>query len=351
MARTSIALLILLLLACGENKTSERPASPRIKKETKVEIPKQNQKFTVGDKILIELKSNLDLDSVQIELDGQLEVFSDPTFEFTPSTKKVGKRRIKATVFFGGKKETHYRTVICLAEKAPESYGYQIINTYPHDETDYTQGLLIDSGFLYESTGQNSSSRLEKKVITTGETLAQVNLSDDFFGEGLALINDQFYQLTYTSGACFVYNKNLEKINSFSYQNEGWGMTAFEGTLLMTNSTETVFKRDPKTFSIIDQFDVYDNKDKVDSINELEIIDGMIYANVYQEDYIVVIDPETGAVVKKIDMSGLLTDSEAEGVDVLNGIAYDAQSDRIFVTGKLWPKLFEVKFVPKNLVQ
>ena len=168
---------------------------------------------------------------------------------------------------------------------------------------------------------------------------------------GLALINGLFYQLTYRENVCFVYDATFEKVSEFSYSGEGWGICAYNGNLLMTNSTEKIVIRDPKTFSILDEFEVYDNTGKVDAINELEIIDGMIYANVYLEDYIVVIDPETGTVIRKIDMTGLLKSEESEDVDVLNGIAYNQTNDRIYVTGKWWPKLFEVKFVPKNLAQ
>ncbi|MEQ9402985.1 MAG: glutaminyl-peptide cyclotransferase [Cyclobacteriaceae bacterium] len=349
MSKTSIALLALILFACGgETEKSERPTSPRIRKETKIVEPKTNQKFVSGEQIKFQVTSDSRIDSVSIELDGKATNFTDSIFEYTVSSRKVGSKRIKTTVYFSGKKETHYTKTIFLPNIAPEEYTYQVINTYPHDKSDYTQGLLIADGFLYESTGQRGSSTLEKKEIESGKTLEQVNLSDDFFGEGLALINDKLYQLTYTSGACLVYNKGLEQVNSFNYQGEGWGLCEFDGRLLMTNSTEKITIRDPATFSSIDELEVYDNSGKIDSINELEVIDGLIYANVYQEDFIVVIDPETGAVLQKIDMSNLLSAGERDGIDVLNGIAYDREKDRIFVTGKLWPKLFEVKFLPKN---
>ncbi len=353
MSKTSIVIIAFLLFSCGDNgNKTERPASPRIKKETKIVSPKQNQKLSLGQLISFEFEGrNISIDSVQIELDKDKITYSQPKFEVELSSKKVGSRRIKSTVYFGGKKETHYSKVIVLPTQAPTEYSYEVINTFPHNTGDYTQGLLIADGFLFESTGQNGSSSLFKKSIESGEVLEQTNLADDIFGEGLALLNDQFYHLTYHAEECFVYNKSFEQVNSFSYEGEGWGLTSNNGNLLMTNGSNKIFVRDPSTFTIIDELEAYDVDGKVDAINELEMINGVLYANVYQEDYIVGIDPETGAVIEKIDMTGLLDANETAGVDVLNGIAYDEQNDRIFVTGKLWPKLFEVKFTPKNQVQ
>jgi len=353
MSKTSVAIIAILLFSCGEKETKERPATPRIKKQTKLISPKPNEKLSYGDVISFEFTAaDVKIDSIQVEENSTTTMFSKNKFEMKPTSKKVGSQRIKSTVYFSGKKEAHYSKVVVFPTQAPEEYTYEIINTYPHDPTDYTQGLLIDGGFMYESTGQNGSSALKKKEIESGKTLEQINLSDDFFGEGLALLNDKFYQLTYTSQSCFVYDRNFEKINTFTYEDqEGWGLTAFEGNLLMTNSTQKLLLRSPDNFAVLEEYEVYNNEGKVDSINELEVIGGMIYANVYLEDYIVVIDPETGTVLRKIDMTGLLSTENSDGANVLNGIAYDQQNDRIFVTGKLWPKLFEVKFTPKKPVQ
>lgn len=349
MLKTSQLLLVLsILFGCGDQKDKKRPASPRIRKETKIISPNQNQTFTLGDSIPLEVKSEVTIDSVHIEMDDIFKSFENTNFTITSSSPKVGPKRIKVTVFFSGKSEKHYSKVIFLPKEAPEDYTYKIINIYPHDKNDYTQGLLINNGFIYESNGQYGKSTLEKKNIETGQTLQQINLTNEFFGEGLALINNQFYQLTYTSGACFVYDQNFEKVNTFHYQGEGWGLCEFNGTLLMTNGGEKLLVREPSTFSVIEEWHVYDHQGKVDNMNELEIIDGLIYANVYRKDYIIVIDPESNAVIRKIDMRGLLNDRESKDADVLNGIAYDQNNDRIFITGKLWPKLFEVKFVPKD---
>lgn len=348
MTKIGALILTLILFGCADEKKKERPRTPRIVKQTKVLNPKQNQRIKLGENIAFEMTSKEGaIDSVLLESNGEKQLFTSQQFEMVGTPQKVGSHQFKYTIYFGGNSETHYSKVIFLPNEPPIEYTYELINTYPHDSEDYTQGLLIEDGYLYESTGQNGQSTLEKKEINTGKTIDQINLSDDFFGEGLAILNDKFYQLTFTSGACFVYDKNFNKINTFNFQGQGWGIAEFEGNLLMTNGSEKVFVRDPNNFSVIAQLEVYDETRKVDAINELEIIDGMIYANVYQENYIVAIDPNSGAVIKKIDMSGLLSESESRGVDVLNGIAYDQKNDRIFVTGKLWPKLFEVKFIPK----
>ena len=345
-------LTLLFLIGCGENEKSERPVSPRIKKATKLKAPKSNQKFTLGSEIPFEIKiGDTPVDSIVIQLGDETKTFNKPTFNVSLNTKKVGTHRIKTTVFFENKKETHYARIIFLASEPPEEYTYTIVNTFPHDTEDYTQGLMISGDYLYESTGQNGSSSFEKKGIESGRTIQQVNLSDDYFGEGLALINGQFYQLTYTSGACFLYNTQMEQTGSFSYQGEGWGLCTMNDKLLMTDGSEKIFIKDPNNFSTIDQLEVYDDKGKVDYLNELEYIDGLIYANIYQKDIIAVIDPASGMLLRKIDMEGLLQANELRKADVLNGIAYDEANDRIYVTGKLWPKLFEVTFQPKTTIQ
>lgn len=353
MFRTSILLASIILLAsCSDGKKSERPTSPRIRKETKISSPQQNQRLTIGEAInLVVDPGTATVDSIEVEIDKEKQIHTSLEVTLSNNSSRVGNKRIKVTVFFDGKKETHYPKVIFLPSEAPEEYTYTVVNKYLHDKTDYTQGLLIEKGHLYESTGRNGLSTLEKKGITSGETVQQINLGNDYFGEGIAFIGDQLFQLTYTSGACFVYDRDLNVVNTFSFQGEGWGLCPFEGNLLMTDGSHKIFTRNPATFSIIDELEVYDNNDKIDYLNELEIIDGLIYANVYQEDYVVVVDPDTGAVLQKIDLSGLLSPEESRGVDVLNGIAYEQESDRIFVTGKLWPALFEVRFLPKTQVQ
>ncbi|WP_370089929.1 glutaminyl-peptide cyclotransferase [Ekhidna sp.] len=352
MIRLSYVFLVLLLISCTDSKEeTKKPSSPRIRKSTSVENPAQNQNVTRGEQIIVELSSSEDIniDSVEVTVGDVTSTYYQQTFNIDIPTRKVGTWRLLIKAYSGESSETHYRKVIVLPENAPEEFTYTIENTYPHDTDDYTQGLLIKDGILYESTGQNGKSTFKKKNLTTGETLQVVNLASNLFGEGLALLNNEFYQLTWTSGKGFVYNLNMEQIRTFNYQVQGWGLTTLGNELILTDETEKLYFIEPQSFTTQREIEAYTNEGKIDSLNELEVIDGLIYANVYQEDFIVVIDPETGEVLQKIDCSGMLTAEEAEEADVLNGIAYDSDTGRIYITGKWWPKLFEVTFQPKTI--
>lgn len=353
MIRISYAFLFLILIAgCGDGKEeSQKNTSPRIRKSTSINSPTQNQTFVRGESIAIEIATDEDfsVDSVQVSIGDDNRTFPTASFNVEVPSRKVGTWRLLIKVYDGENSETHYRNVIVLPENAPEELTYNIENTYPHNTEDYTQGLLIKDGFLYESTGQRGESTFKKKNLTTGETLKTINLASNLFGEGLALINDEFYQLTWTSGQGFVYNSEMEQIRTFNYQVQGWGLTTLENELILTDETEKLYFVEPVSFTIQREIEAYDNEGKVDSLNELEVIDGLIYANVYQEDFIVVIDPETGEILKKIDCSGILSDEEYQNADVLNGIAQDPETGKIYVTGKWWPKLFEVTFQSKTL--
>ena len=339
------------MFSCKEGKETQNRSSPRIRKNTSVVSPAQNQTITRGTEITVSIETNDEypIDSVQVSVDGLGEIFTIGDFSYTIPNRKVGEQRIRIKVFSGSDTETHQRKVVILSETAPEELTYEIQNTYPHNTDDYTQGLLIKDGWLFESTGQTGKSTFKKKNLESGEDIQVVNLASELFGEGLAEFNNEFYQLTWTSGQGFVYNENMEQVRTFSYQVQGWGLTTIGNELVLTDETEKLYYVDPESFTISREIQVYDDQGKVDSLNELEVIDGLIYANVYQEDFVVVVDPETGEVLQKIDFTGLLSDEEAREADVLNGIAYDSETGRIFVTGKWWPKLFEVTFEPKTI--
>jgi len=348
---SAICVLVTLMFSCKEGKETQKTTSPRIRKNTSVTSPSQNQVITRGTEIAVSIDSNDDypIDSIQVSVDGISEAFNASDFSFSIPNRKVGEQRIRIKVFSGSDTETHQRKVVILSETAPEELTYEIQNTYPHNTDDYTQGLLIKDGWLFESTGQTGKSTFKKKNLESGEDIQVVNLASELFGEGLAEFNNEFYQLTWTSGQGFVYNENMEQVRTFSYQVQGWGLTTIGNELVLTDETEKLYYVDPESFTISREIQVYDDEGKIDSLNELEVIDGLIYANVYQEDFVVVVDPETGEVLQKIDFTGLLSDEEAREADVLNGIAYDSETGRIFVTGKWWPKLFEVTFEPKTI--
>jgi glutaminyl-peptide cyclotransferase len=231
------------------------------------------------------------------------------------------------------------------------TFTYEVIKTYPHDPEAYTQGLVFHEAVLFESTGLNGRSSIRKVDLLTGKVLKKVDVAPQFFGEGLALMNGRAYQLTWQSQRGFIYDlAEFELINTFSYTGEGWGLTHDGRSLIMSDGTPRIRFLDPKTFAVERMINVADGSMPISQINELEYIKGEIYANIYMTDRIVRIDPQSGKVTAWINLSGLLPPEDRRQPDgVLNGIAYDEARDRLFVTGKLWPKLFEIKLKPQKL--
>ncbi len=227
-------------------------------------------------------------------------------------------------------------------------YTYQVVNTFPHDRGAFTQGLVWEDGFLYEGTGLNGNSSLRKVELETGNVLKRHVLPGQYFGEGLTIFQDRIIQLTWRSRTAFVYDKeSFELLQQFIYGTEGWGLTHDGKRLIMSTGSSNLHFLDPSTFRYIGQINVHDERGPVGMLNELEYIEGEIYANIWKTEKIARINPDTGSVVGWIKLEGLLSaDDYAQPVDVLNGIAYDDENDRLFVTGKLWPKLFEITLVP-----
>jgi glutaminyl-peptide cyclotransferase len=226
--------------------------------------------------------------------------------------------------------------------------GYQIVHTYPHDPAAFTQGLVYTDGHLYESTGLNGKSSVRLVDLETGKTLQHHDLPAEYFGEGLTVWNNRLVQLTWKSKTGFVYDVfsfAIEK--TFHYDTEGWGLTHDNHSLILSDGTSFLRFLDPQTFRETRRIEVWDESGRVvGNLNELEYIQGEIYANVWQTDRIARISPKTGRVLAWIDLTGLIDKRVLPNPDaVLNGIAYDSKSNRIFVTGKLWPKLFEIKVV------
>ena len=239
---------------------------------------------------------------------------------------------------------------VVLTEKPanlePIYYTYSIVNTYPHDENAFTQGLVYENGSLYESTGLYGNSTLRRVKLETGEILQLYTLPDRYFGEGITIFDDKIIQLTWKEHKGFVYDRHtFDLLQEFSYSTEGWGITYDGNRLIMSNGTSTLNFLDPETFEKVGQVEVHDTA-PVTKINELEYINGKVYANIWTEEKIAIINPQTGQVEGWIDLSGIQDLENQDVNNVLNGIAYDAKEDRLFVTGKRWPRLFEIKLIP-----
>jgi glutaminyl-peptide cyclotransferase len=234
--------------------------------------------------------------------------------------------------------------------RAAPVYGYEVLKEYPHDPHAFTEGLVYVDDELFEGTGMYGESALRKVDLESGAPLLEHVVGPQHFGEGIAVLDHRIYQLTWETGTCFVYDrKTFREIETFRYETEGWGLTTDGTALYMSDGTNRITIRDPLTFETIESIEVHDGDRPIDLLNELEYINGEIWANVYYSDFIARIDPETGIVNSWIDLTGLLEASpEAEPQpNVLNGIAYDASTGRIFVTGKYWPTLFEIEVVKR----
>lgn len=234
-----------------------------------------------------------------------------------------------------------------MQSKAPVA-SIVVKNTYPHDTEAFTQGLLFHQGFFYESTGLLGKSTLARKDMKTGKVLQEVKLPREFFGEGIVLLKDKIYQLTWQNEAVLIYDaRSLREIKRMKYTGEGWGLASDGKYLLMSNGSSTITFRDPKSFKTVREIQVRDGDNPVERLNELEFIKGEIWANVYMEDVIVRISPKNGRVTGWIDLSELRSYlARSARVDVINGIAYDGEANRIFLTGKYWPKIFEIQINP-----
>lgn len=229
-------------------------------------------------------------------------------------------------------------------------YGYRVIHVYPHDPEAFTQGLEYHNGFLYESTGLKGRSTVRREQLDTGKVLQQVEIDPQFFGEGITVLNGRIVELTWMAETGFVYDRaSFRRLRVFNYPGEGWGLANDGRNIYMSDGTSQIRVWDPVTLQEKRRITVHDHDVPVTLLNELEWVRGEIYANVWQTDRIARISPQDGSVLAWIDLAGILSAADRTGSeDVLNGIAYDARGNRLFVTGKLWPKLFQIELVPRS---
>ncbi|MFW5656742.1 MAG: glutaminyl-peptide cyclotransferase [Bacteroidota bacterium] len=351
--------LMVVLLYTATYCTSpekKRPATeaesraPRID-NLRIIQPSKDAVFTLGEQVDIELelkKSDLRPDSVVLLKDNErIRKFEDDlSLTWKSTNASLGQNRLRFLAYYGDSiKEPATVNVTMLSDIVPKELNYRLVNTFPHDEKAFIQGLIYDDGFLYESTGQYGKSSLRKIKPETGEIISILDIGSEFFGEGIAIYNDKIFQLTWKEQVGFIYDKTtftqLQKI--YYDTKEGWGLTFDGDQFILSDGTARLYFLEPEYFTQTDQIVVYDNKGMVTYLNELEYIHDMVFANIWGEDFIVVIDPATGKVLAKLNLSNLVPKNLRRNKDnVLNGIAYNAETGHLFVTGKYWPVLYEI---------
>ena len=299
-------------------------------------------------KINVKEKSGNPIDSIQYFINGKL---IDNHEAIDINGFKLGKQAISATIFYEGKSKKLNNTVYFLNHTPPVVYTYEVINEYPHDNEAFTQGFVYHDGYFYESTGQNGKSTLRKTEITTGKVLKKIDLDRQYFGEGMTIKDGKIYQLTWRKKVGFIYDLEsfkLEKTFDYGQSKEGWGLTHNNNFLVKTDGTERMWFLNAETFEEVSYIETYTNKRKAEKLNELEFVRGKIYANIWQQNSILIVEPSTGAIEGIVSLKGLQSKAGQKGEDnVLNGIAYDAENDRLYVTGKNWNKVFEIKLIEK----
>lgn len=326
---------LLILNACG-NKYQLQLESPK-----SIQIDKP-LKISVKDK-----KGN-PIDSVQYFINGVL-IKNHEALDI--KTYKLGKQVLSAVIYFDGTSKKLNNTIYFLNDKAPKVFTYEVVNEFPHDDQAFTQGFVYHNGYFYESTGQNGKSSLRKVEIETGKVLQKIDLDRQYFGEGMTIKDGKIYQLTWRKKVGFIYDLEsfqLEKSFDYGQSKEGWGLTHNNEYLVKTDGSERMWLLDPQTLKEVSYIETYTNKRKAEKLNELEFVNGKVYANIWQQNSILIVEPSNGAIEGIVSLKGLQAKAGQKGEDnVLNGIAYDQENDRLYVTGKNWNKVFEIKLIEK----
>lgn len=333
----------LFIISCNDNYkfTLEVPKNTTLNKSITAMIKEQNDK---------------PIDSIHFFINGIKSISKKNATTINTQDFGVGKHQISALIFYPEKTKKINNSFEVLASKSPEVYTYKIINSYPHDTKAYTQGLEYHKGFLYETTGRRGQSSLRKVEISTGKVVKKIELDTQYFGEGMTILNDKIFWLTWQAKKGFVYNLEtfqLEKEFAYDSSAEGWGFTNNGVDLIKSDGTHKIWFLDSESQKEKRAIQVYTNKYAVDDLNELELIDEKLYANKYQQNAIVIIDIKTGEVLGVADLTDLKKEMEktqklVANDEVLNGIAYDKENNRLFVTGKNWGKLFEIELIKKQ---
>ena len=337
----TIIFLSYLAMSCGASITE-------IKNDLIITTSAPNDAITLGENLDFSIANPKKhaIENVSFTLDG-----NPITSNQALNNVKLGVHNLEATFSVADEETSISKPITVLNNETPKIFTYTIINEYPHDMSSYTQGLEFHNGELYEGTGQYRASKLRKLDYKTGEVLKNVDLPDEYFGEGITVLNDKVYQLTWKKGTGFVYDANtFEKTGSFKYGNslEGWGICNDGTNLYKSDGTEKIWTLNPETLAEEGYIQAYHNKGKVVELNELEWVNGKIYANRWNKNGVAIINPENGAVEGVIDFTPLKNSVKQHAkLDVLNGIAFNPETNTLFVTGKYWDKLFEVEITEK----
>lgn len=338
-----LTFLFLLFTNCGDSNSENEVFN--------LEVVNKKRTYTPNDVVTVNLSNDkgITADSVAYFLNKErLKVSGN---EISLEGHKLGQRSINAKIYKDGKEYSASDDITVVSAIKPKIYTYKVIETYPHDIRAYTQGLEFHNDTLYESTGQYKQSSLRKTDYKTGKVLQQVDLIDSYFGEGLTILNNKIYQLTWRENTGLIYNlKTLEQTGTFVYgkSREGWGLCQDGKYIYKSDGTEKIWRLNPNTLAEMDYIEIFTNTSKINSVNELEWVDGKIYANVYQKSSIAIIDPSNGAVEGVIDLSDLKDKvTQHPTLDVLNGIAYKGEPNILYITGKNWDKLFKIEIIEK----
>jgi len=340
--------LVLILGSCGNKTTSDSDFF-------KISIQNKKKAYKSSDMVSVSIKNkkNKPVDSVTYALNSNRISSSNELSETNIPLQniKLGSQTITTTIFSEGESFIAEEKIIVLSSITPKLYTYKILETYPHDIEAYTQGLEFINDTLYESTGTYKISSLRKTNYRTGEVLQQIDLADSYFGEGLTILNDKIYQLTWRENTGFIYNlSDMKKTGTFVYgkSKEGWGLCNDGSKIYKSDGTQKIWTLDSNTLAEVDHIELYTNTSKIPKVNELEWVEGKIYANIYQRDAIAIVDPSNGAVEGVINLSDLKSKvTQHKDLDVLNGIAYKGEENILYITGKNWDKLFKVEVVLK----
>ena len=324
---------------------------------TSIKFKHESRNYIVGDPLRIMLNVKIkdgSLHNTELFIDGKSLMISDKmefSYELNTKNIEVGTHYLKTlTTTNDGTTGENYSEFLLLSNIIPQKLSYKVLNSYPHDIEHFTEGFEIKNGFLYEGTGQEGNSAIYKTNLSNWKIVKEFKIENQYFGEGITILNGKLYQLTYTTQIGFVRDlTTFELIKTWNYKNvQGWGLTNDGKNLIMSDGTEYLYYIQPETFKEIKKIQVCNHKGVVKNLNEVEYINGEIWANIWTTDTIVKIDPKTGKIIAEIDLKGLLSSNQIKQkkpVDVLNGIAYDNDKHKIYVTGKLWPKIFEIEII------